>query len=109
MYQITLIPGDGTGPEVTAATTAVLTAAGAPIEWEVVLVGENAFREYGTLLPEETLASIYRNKIALRTPDHSGGVPAFAASMSPCAKSLTSSLTCAPPKLTLGSSPATKM
>lgn len=68
MRKITLIPGDGIGPEITEATKAVLAAAGAPVEWEVVLAGENALKEYGTLLPEETLASIRRNKVALKGP-----------------------------------------
>jgi len=66
--KITLIPGDGIGPEITEATRAVLAAAGAPLEWEVVLAGENALKECGTLLPGETLASIRRNKVALKGP-----------------------------------------
>ena len=68
MRKITLIPGDGIGPEITEAAKAVLAAAGAPLEWEVVLAGENALKEYGTLLPKETLASIRRNKVALKGP-----------------------------------------
>ncbi|MCL6447529.1 MAG: NAD-dependent isocitrate dehydrogenase [Armatimonadetes bacterium] len=68
MRKITLIPGDGIGPEITEATKAVLAAAGAPVEWEVVLAGENALKESGALLPEETLASIRRNKVALKGP-----------------------------------------
>lgn len=66
--KITLIPGDGTGPEITAATRAVLAASGVEIEWEIVIAGENALQEYGTLLPEETLASIRKNKVALKGP-----------------------------------------
>jgi len=68
LRKITLIPGDGIGPEITEAAKAVLAAAGAPLEWEVVLAGENALKEYGTLLPKETLASIRRNKVALKGP-----------------------------------------
>ncbi|MEW6424124.1 MAG: isocitrate/isopropylmalate family dehydrogenase [Bacillota bacterium] len=68
MPKITLIPGDGIGPEITEATRAVLAAAGAPLEWEVVLAGENALKECGTFLPGETLASIRRNKVALKGP-----------------------------------------
>jgi len=68
LRKITLIPGDGIGPEITEATKAVLAAAGAPVEWEIVLAGENALKESGTLLPEETLASIRRNKVALKGP-----------------------------------------
>jgi isocitrate dehydrogenase (NAD+) len=66
--KITLIPGDGTGPEITAATRAVLAASGVEIEWEIVIAGENALQKYGTLLPEETLASIRKNKVALKGP-----------------------------------------
>lgn len=68
MHLITLIPGDGTGPEITEATRTVLAAAGAPVEWEVVTAGESALKEYGTLLPAETLASIRKNKVALKGP-----------------------------------------
>ncbi|MBC7325843.1 MAG: isocitrate/isopropylmalate dehydrogenase family protein, partial [Moorella sp. (in: Bacteria)] len=65
---ITLIPGDGIGPEITAAARAVLEASGVKISWEVVVAGEKALQDYGTLLPEETLASIQRNRVALKGP-----------------------------------------
>ncbi len=67
-YNITLIPGDGVGPEVTEATVKVLQATGVPISWEVHEVGENAFKKCGIPLPEEVLASIRRNKVALKGP-----------------------------------------
>ncbi len=67
-YRITLIPGDGIGPEVTSAAQRVLEAAGADIEWEVVEAGAQALEKYGTPLPEEVLESIKRNKVALKGP-----------------------------------------
>ncbi|SHJ05001.1 isocitrate/isopropylmalate dehydrogenase family protein [Desulfofundulus thermosubterraneus] len=68
MYRITLIPGDGIGPDITAATRTVLAATGVDIQWEEKLAGETALREYGELLPEDTLASIRKNKVALKGP-----------------------------------------
>ena len=67
-YRVTLIPGDGIGPEVSAATQAVLDAAGVGIEWEVRPAGMNALETHGDLLPEETLESIRRNRIGLKGP-----------------------------------------
>jgi len=67
-YRITLIPGDGIGPEVTSAARKVLAAAGIVIDWEIVDAGAGAIEKYGTTLPEETLESIRRNKVALKGP-----------------------------------------
>ncbi|GAB4342352.1 MAG: isocitrate dehydrogenase (NAD(+)) [Calditrichia bacterium] len=67
-HKITLIPGDGIGPEVTDAARLVLEAAGAEIEWEVVEAGAGALEKYGTPLPEHVLESIKRNKVALKGP-----------------------------------------
>ena len=68
MYKITLLPGDGIGPDITAATKKILAATGVPIEWEELLAGESAIPTYGTPLPAEVLASIRRNKVALKGP-----------------------------------------
>lgn len=68
MYRITLVPGDGIGPEVTRAALRVLEAAGVRIKFEEMLAGEGAMREYGTPLPEELLESIRKNKAALKGP-----------------------------------------
>lgn len=65
---ITLIPGDGIGPEVSAAAREVLEATGVEIEWEEVETGEEALRKYGTPLPDQVLDSIRRNKVALKAP-----------------------------------------
>ena len=67
-YNITLIPGDGIGPEVTGAATAVIEATGVKINWEVVEAGEKVIEEYNTPLPEYVLDSIQKNKIALKGP-----------------------------------------
>jgi isocitrate dehydrogenase (NAD+) len=65
---ITLIPGDGIGPEVTRATQRVLEAAGVRIEWELHNAGAAVAEARGTTLPDEVLESIRRNKVALKGP-----------------------------------------
>jgi isocitrate dehydrogenase (NAD+) len=67
-HRVTLIPGDGIGPELAEATRRVLDASGVEFEWEVVEAGEATIAEYGTPLPEHVLESIRRNKIALKGP-----------------------------------------
>jgi isocitrate dehydrogenase (NAD+) len=67
-YHITLIPGDGIGPEVTEATRRVLEATGIKFQWDVVEVGENAMKKYGTPLPDSVITSVKKNKIALKGP-----------------------------------------
>jgi len=65
---VTLIPGDGIGPEVSQATVRVLDAAGAEIEWERHIAGAEALEKYGNPLPPEVLESIRRNCVALKGP-----------------------------------------
>jgi isocitrate dehydrogenase (NAD+) len=67
-YKISLIPGDGIGPEVTSAARKVLAAAGIIVDWEIVEAGHVAAEKYNTTLPDETLDSIKKNKIALKGP-----------------------------------------
>ena len=67
-YTITLIPGDGIGPEVTAAAVRVLSATGIDFEWETEPAGMTAIGEYGTPLPPRVLESVKRNRIALKGP-----------------------------------------
>jgi isocitrate dehydrogenase (NAD+) len=67
-YRITLIRGDGTGPEIIEATMLVLDATGLDIEWEECLAGEVAIEKYGTPMPDDTIESIKRNKVALKGP-----------------------------------------
>lgn len=68
MYRITLIPGDGTGPEITAATRMVLEASGVGFQWEEMIAGEAAIKDTGTPLPDHVLQSVRRNKVALKGP-----------------------------------------
>ncbi len=67
-YRVTLIPGDGIGPEVAYAAKACLDATGVKIDWEIHKAGEGAIAEFGTPLPEPLLESIRRNKVALKGP-----------------------------------------
>ncbi|HEV8578551.1 MAG TPA: isocitrate dehydrogenase (NAD(+)) [Thermoanaerobaculia bacterium] len=65
---VTLLPGDGIGPEVSQAAVRVLDAAGAEIEWERHIAGREAVEKYGNPLPPEVLESIRRNRVALKGP-----------------------------------------
>jgi isocitrate dehydrogenase (NAD+) len=67
-HRVTLIPGDGIGPEVTAAARLVAGATGVDIDWEVVEAGERAIQAHGTPLPDEVFDSIRRNRLALKGP-----------------------------------------
>jgi len=67
-YRITLIPGDGVGPEVTEATRRVLEATGVSFRWDLADIGSKAQNTLGTPLPEPVLESIRRNKVALKGP-----------------------------------------
>jgi isocitrate dehydrogenase (NAD+) len=67
-HQITLIPGDGIGPEVADATVRAVEATGVAIEWERVNAGLNALAEYGSLLPDEVFASLEFTRVGLKGP-----------------------------------------
>ena len=67
-HTITLVPGDGIGPEVTAAVTGILEAAGVDIHWERYDAGLPALKKYGMPLPEPLINSIVKNKVALKGP-----------------------------------------
>jgi isocitrate dehydrogenase (NAD+) len=67
-HKVTLIPGDGVGPEIARAARRVIDASGVNIEWEVVEAGEALIPRYGTPLPEYVLESIRRNRVALKGP-----------------------------------------
>ena len=68
MHQITLIPGDGIGPEVAEATVRAVDATGVAIEWERVEAGARALAEHGELIPDEVFASIEANHVGLKGP-----------------------------------------
>ncbi|MFA5118354.1 MAG: isocitrate/isopropylmalate dehydrogenase family protein [Candidatus Omnitrophota bacterium] len=67
-HKITLIPGDGIGPEVARAAKRCVDATGVKIDWEIAFAGQDAIEKYNSLLPEETLDSIRRNKVAIKGP-----------------------------------------
>jgi isocitrate dehydrogenase (NAD+) len=67
-HKITLIPGDGIGPEVAGATVSVLRAAGVQIEWESFVVGAEALSRFGDPLPQNLIDSIKRTRVALKGP-----------------------------------------
>ncbi len=68
MYNITLIKGDGIGPEVSMATKKIIDATGIKINWDIVNAGQNIFESTGELIPNRVYESIERNKIALKGP-----------------------------------------
>jgi len=67
-HKITLIPGDGIGPEVTEATLKVVEAAGIEVEWERIDAGTTAYAKHGKYLPDQLLESIRRNRVAIKGP-----------------------------------------
>jgi isocitrate dehydrogenase (NAD+) len=67
-HTITLIPGDGIGPEVSAAVVRIIEATGVEIAWETHYAGAQALEKFGDTLPAELLDSIRRNKVALKGP-----------------------------------------
>ncbi|MFA5577219.1 MAG: isocitrate/isopropylmalate dehydrogenase family protein [Tissierellaceae bacterium] len=67
-YKITLIHGDGIGPEVISSAVRLIEASGVSISWDLVEVGETAIEKYGSPLPDHAIESIRRNKIALKGP-----------------------------------------
>jgi isocitrate dehydrogenase (NAD+) len=67
-HTITLIPGDGIGPEVTEATVRVVEAAGVECEWERMEAGAEVVAKYGTPVPDEVIHSILKNRVALKGP-----------------------------------------
>lgn len=68
MTLVTLIPGDGIGPEITASVKEIFSAAGAEVQWEEHVAGEPALDKYGELIPKPLIDSIHKNKIALKGP-----------------------------------------
>lgn len=67
-YKVTLIPGDGIGPEVARAARMCLEATGVGFEWEEVIAGSSAIEKFGTPLPEYVLKSVRKNKVAIKGP-----------------------------------------
>src|SRR5713226_5207266 len=67
-HTITLIPGDGIGPEVTRPVLEIIKAAGVKINWEKYLAGAAALKKYKTTIPKALIDSFNRNKVALKGP-----------------------------------------
>ncbi len=68
MQKVTLVPGDGIGPEITESVKQVLAAAGAKLEWEEMEIGLSAYEKTGELMPDSFVESMNRTKIALKGP-----------------------------------------
>jgi isocitrate dehydrogenase (NAD+) len=68
MHTITLIPGDGIGPEITQAVKDIFAAAQVPVQWEELNAGQTTFDQSGELLPQALLDSLERNKVGLKGP-----------------------------------------
>ncbi len=67
-HKITLIPGDGIGPEVVDAARRCIEATGVKIDWDEAIAGEGALEKYGDVLPQNVISSIKKNKVALKGP-----------------------------------------
>jgi isocitrate dehydrogenase (NAD+) len=67
-HQVTLIPGDGIGPEVSAAARRAVDATGVSVDWEVVQLNEEVIRKTGTTLPQDVLDSLERTRVGLKGP-----------------------------------------
>ena len=67
-HKVTLIPGDGIGPEVVNAAVRILEATGVKFEWESYAAGADAYEKYGEYIPKELNDAIERNKVALKGP-----------------------------------------
>jgi isocitrate dehydrogenase (NAD+) len=98
-HKVTLIPGDGIGPEVTQATVRILEATGVKFEWESFQVGADAFEKHGEYIPKDALESIERTRVGLKGPVTTPVGAAFPASTWLCARNLSCTPTSAHSKL----------
>ncbi len=67
-HTITLIPGDGIGPEIVAATVRIIEATGIDVEWETQILGAQALEKFGSTLPDSAIEAMRRNKVSLKGP-----------------------------------------
>ena len=67
-HRVTLIPGDGIGPEVTSAVIRILEATGVKFEWETFAVGTEAYEKYGEYIPKDLISSLERTRVGLKGP-----------------------------------------
>ena len=68
IYEITLVPGDGIGPEVSKAAVEIIEESGVKIIWEEVNAGKKVFEETGSLIPDSVFRSIEKNRVVLKGP-----------------------------------------
>ena len=68
MTQVTLIKGDGIGPEISDAVVKIINSAGGDIEWDIQTAGADVVEAEGTPLPQRVIDSILKNKVALKAP-----------------------------------------
>ena len=68
MHKITLINGDGIGPEISESVMKIIKASGLTVEWDIQTAGADVIEKEGTPLPQRVLDSIRRNKVALKAP-----------------------------------------
>ena len=68
MKRVTLIPGDGIGPEISDSVVMILEAAGVKIDWDIQTAGADVAQTEGTVLPQRVIESIRQNKVALKAP-----------------------------------------
>ena len=69
-HVVTMLPGEGTGPEICEAVRLVIDASGVDIKWEYEEIGLGCLEKYGTLLPDKTIENIAKNKVAQGAHDH---------------------------------------
>jgi len=67
-HSITLIPGDGIGPEITRAMVKVVEATGIDIKWDIVNAGAEVYEKEGTVLPESVINSLKKNRVGIKGP-----------------------------------------
>ena len=67
-HRVTLIPGDGIGPEVSLAAKRCIEATGVSVAWDEFIAGEEAIKKFGTPLPQEVIDSVKKNKVAIKGP-----------------------------------------
>ena len=88
-HKVTLIPGDGIGPEVTKATVRILEATGVKFDWETFAVGAEAYEKSGEYIPKDLIESIERTHVGLKGPVTTPVGGGFPASTWRCEKSLS--------------------
>ena len=98
-HVITLIPGDGIGPEVTKPTLKIIKATGVKVKWEAHLAGAEALKKHGTTITKQLMHSFEKNKIALKGPVTTPVGEGLQASTWSCVRPSISTRICDPSKI----------